>query len=133
MAAQTALADVTTLPHKPVKIAITANQWRVYELSEAALGLSLQGTSTQDYGVMFFNAIDTDGPDDADVSSGAGDYDLADVMQWSGHATVSSRQTVSIPLGRQFPAASRARRARYMAISSTSTMDVLVMQLGSEQ
>lgn len=133
MAAATNLADVLTLPHRPVKVTITANQWRVYELHPGALGLVVQGIATHDYGLFFFGTIDTDGPDDTDVSSGAGDYDLADVMQFAGHATVSNRQTVSIPMGRQFAASTGTTRARYVAISSASAMDVLVMQIGSDQ
>lgn len=133
MAAQTALSAKLTLPHYPVKVAITANQWRVYELHPGALGIVTQGTATHDYGVFFFGTIDTDGPDDGDDSSGAGDYDLADVLQFAGHATVSNRQTVSIPMGRQFAAATGTTRARYVAISSTAAMDVLVMQIGSDQ
>jgi len=133
MAAQTALATVATLPHKPVAVAITANQWSVLALNDGALGLALQGTTTDVYGVMFFSIIDTDGPDDGDVSSGAGDYDLADVFQFTGHATVASRPTPSIPLGRQFAASTSARRATHVAITSTANMTVLAMQLGGEQ
>ena len=133
MAAATDLAAVLTLPHQPVKVTIVPDQWRVYELHPGALGLVTQGTSTHDYGLFFFGTIDTDGPDDTDVSSGAGDYDLADVFQFAGHATVSNRQTVSIPMGRQFAAATGTTRARYVAISSTAAMDVLVMQIGSDQ
>ena len=68
-----------------------------------------------------------------DDSSGAGDYDLADVLQFPGHATVSNRQTISVPTGRQFAGATGTTRARYVAISSANNMDVLVMQLGSDQ
>lgn len=133
MAAATTLATQTTLPHKPVAISVTANQWRVYALHPGACAVSFQCKTADTYGVLFGREIDTDCPDDTDVSSGAGDFDLADCMTFVGAVSAADRPTPTIPLGRPYPAGASVARPTLVAISSTSSCTVYVTQLGGDQ
>lgn len=133
MAAQTALSTQTVLPHKPVAVAVTANQWRVFALHPGAVAVALQCKTADTYGVLFGSTIDTDCPDDTDVSSGAGDFDLADCMTFAGAVAAADRPTPTIPLGRSFPAGPGIGRATLIAISSTASCTVYVTQLGADQ
>lgn len=133
MAAATTLATQTTLPHKPVAISVTANQWRVYALHPGACAVSFQCKSADTYGVLFGSVIDTDCPDDTDDSSGPGAFDLADCMTFAGAVAAADRPTPTIPLGRAYPAGASVARPTLIAISSTSSCTVLVTQLGGDQ
>lgn len=133
MAAATTLAEQTTLPHKPVAVAVTANQWRVYALHPGTGAVVTQCKTAVEYGVLFGSVIDTDCPDDTDVSSGAGDFDLTDCMTFAGAVAAADRPTPTIPLGRSFPAGAGIGRATLIAISSTSSCTVYVTQLGGDQ
>lgn len=127
------ISDVTTLPHAPEAVAVTANAWRVVQLHPSAVGVSLQCKTAVEYGILPFLTIDTDGPDDGDVSSGAGDYDLSACFTFAGAVAAADRPTPSIPLGAPGPFGSIIARPKYIAISSTSSCTVLVTQLGGDQ
>ncbi len=120
MAVITSYSRVKTFPQMPLKISVTADQWRVIQIDPDGDDFAPWCETEDEFGIMFFSTPGQDGPTDGASSSGGGDFDLADVRKYAGSASASSRSQPSIRLGNKSGKASPT----YVAISSTASITV---------
>lgn len=130
MAIDTSIRAVSTFPHAPAAIAVTADKWRVVELDPRAEHVWTQCKAAADYGLVFFSQPGVDGPTD-DLTSSGGDWTLAaDAMEFLGATTAATRDRPSIAIGTGPRGPHTGLKPRYLGITSASSITVLVGQLG---
>ncbi len=130
MAVITSHTNPATLPHYPLAVTVSADEWRVVQLCSLANEVAVWCNTAVDFSVFFFDTIDTDGPDDGDDSSASGTYKASACRQVAGNTTAATRQYPSYRIG---DGRDHRKMPTYVAITAASGCTVYLEQYGGEQ